>query len=78
MRDEDGYDLETEVERLRKQVTELVEVLGFYADEDHYKPKQVWTTTFPQYEPDGYKMVTPALADKGMRARAAIAKATGG
>ena len=60
-----------EIERLR-------EALRFYADETHYQPKKVWTTSMPQYEPDGYKLVTPVLADKGTRAKAAIAKATGG
>jgi hypothetical protein len=32
----------------------------------------------PQYEPDGYNMVIPVRLDKGTRARAALAKATGG
>jgi len=59
-----------EIERLR-------EALKFYANEDHYEPQKVWTTSMPQYEPDGYKMVTPIHADKGTRARAVIAKATG-
>ena len=60
-----------EIERLR-------EALKFYANEDHYEPQKVWTTSMPQYEPDGYKLVTPVLADKGTRAKAAIAKETGG
>jgi len=68
--DSDAEDLmaeaATEIERLR-------EVLKFYANEGHYHPQKVWTTSMPQYEPDGYKMVTPVLADKGARARAALA-----
>ena len=63
-------DAADEIERLR-------EALRFYADETHYQSKKVWTTSMPQYEPDGYKLVTPVLADKGTRAKAAIAKATG-
>jgi len=60
------------------EIEQLREALKFYANEDHYEPQKVWTTSMPQYEPDGYKMVTPIHADKGTRARAAIAKATGG
>ena len=60
-----------------KEIKQLRETLRFYADENHYQPKKVWTTSLPQYEPDGYKLVTPVLADKGTRAKTAIAKATG-
>lgn len=60
-----------EIERLR-------ESLRFYADETNYKPKKVFTTSMPQYEPDGYNMVIPVRVDKGTRAKAALAKATGG
>ena len=66
--DADLKEAADEIERLR-------EALRFYADETHYQPKKVWTTSMPQYEPDGYKLVTPVLADKGTRAKAAIAKA---
>jgi len=59
-------DAATEIERSR-------EALKFYANKGHYDPQKVWTTSMPQYEPDGYKMVTPVLADKGARARAALA-----
>ena len=71
--DADLKEAADEIERLR-------EALKFYANEDHYEPQKVWTTSMPQYEPDGYKLVTPVLADKGARARIgiAIAKATGG
>ena len=67
------YALKAENHRLR-------ETLRFYADKTRYQPEKVWTTSMPQYEPDGYKLVTPVLADKGARARIgiAIAKATGG
>ena len=70
-----------EIERLR-------EALQFYASKNNYEKKKVWTTTlglksemiknaaFPQYEPDGYKMVsqyhTPVLSDNGEKARAAL------
>ena len=56
----------------------LRESLRFYADETNYELKKVWTTSMPQYEPNGYKMVTPVRVDKGTRARAALAKAIGG
>lgn len=65
MRDEDGYRLETENEQMR-------EALKFYANEDHYEPQKVWTTSMPQYEPDGYKTVIPVYSDGGARARAAL------
>ena len=68
--DADLKEAADEIERLR-------EALKFYANEDHYEPQKVWTTSMPQYEPDGYKLVTPVLADKGTKAKAAIAKATG-
>ena len=54
-----------EIERLR-------EALQFYASKNNYEKKKVWTTTLPQYEPDGYKIVTPVLSDNGERARAAL------
>ena len=65
-----------EIERLR-------EALQFYASKNNYKTKKVWTKTlmikniaFPQYEPDGYKIVsqyhTPVLSDNGEKARAAL------
>jgi hypothetical protein len=58
-----------EIERLR-------EALQFYASKNNYEKKKVWTTTLPQYEPDGYKIVsqyhTPVLSDNGERARAAM------
>ena len=54
-----------EIERLR-------EALQFYASKNNYEKKKVWTTTLPQYEPDGYKIVTPVLFDNGERARAAL------
>ena len=67
---------DADIERLR-------EALQFYASKNNYKTKKVWTTTlmtkniaFPQYEPDGYKIVsqyhTPVLSDNGERARAAL------
>ena len=55
-----------------KECNCLREALKFYADEKHYEPTKVWTTSFPQYEPDGYKIVTPVLADNGERARDAL------
>ena len=54
-----------EIERLR-------EALQFYASKNNYEKKKVWTTTLPQYEPDGYNIVTPVLSDNGERARAAL------
>ena len=54
-----------EIERLR-------EALQFYASKNNYEKKKVWTTTFPQYEPDGYKIVTPVLSDNGEKARSAL------
>lgn len=66
-----------EIERLRQQNAELERALQFYADEKHYETTKVWTTSFPQYEPDGYKIVFPVIVDNGVKARAAIAKATG-
>ena len=65
-----------EIERLR-------EALQFYASKNNYETKKVWTTTlmikniaFPQYEPDGYKIVsqyhTPVISDNGERVCAAL------
>ena len=67
---------DADIERLR-------EALQFYASKNNYEKKKVWTKTlmikniaFPQYEPDGYKIVsqyhTPVLSDNGERARAAL------
>lgn len=54
------------------RIEQLEAALRFYKDGNNYEAQKVWTTTFPQYEPDGYRMVTPVLSDKGSRARAAL------
>ena len=55
-----------------RKIDMLREALQFYASKNNYEKKKVWTTTFPQYEPDGYKIITPVLSDNGERARAAL------
>ena len=55
-----------------REIDRLREALQFYASKNNYEKKKVWTTTLPQYEPDGYKIVTPVLSDNGERARAAL------
>ena len=54
------------------EIKRLREALQFYASKNNYEKKKVWTTTLPQYEPDGYNIVTPVLSDNGERARAAL------
>ena len=78
--DADWMDL---LDEKNKEIERLREALQFYASKNNYETKKVWTTTlmikniaFPQYEPDGYKIVsqyhTPVLSDNGERARAAL------
>jgi len=74
----DSIDRQNKLQNMEAEIERLREALRFYADETHYKPKKVFTTSMPQYEPDGYNMVIPVRVDKGTRARAALAKATEG
>ena len=59
-------------DKKNKEIERLRDALQFYASKNNYEKKKVWTTTFPQYEPDGYKIVTPVLSDNGEKARAAF------
>ena len=75
--------LRDQIKKAADEIEQLRDALQFYASKNNYETKKVWTTTlmikniaFPQYEPDGYKIVsqyhTPVLSDNGEKARAAL------